>query len=100
MALAIRKVTNSIQAKAKPEAQLGDSETESKEPRRVGCGKSPQVGTCGSRQLRIVNYALCIKLSIVHYAKGCELYRELSVNFKMALWGGVAAILCTSVNSM
>ena len=34
MALAIRKVTNSIQAKAKPEAQLGDSETESKEPRR------------------------------------------------------------------
>ena len=27
MALAIRKVTNSIQAKAKPEAQLGDSET-------------------------------------------------------------------------
>ena len=31
--------------KAKPEAQLGDSETESKEPRRVGCGKSPQVGT-------------------------------------------------------
>ena len=60
MALAIRKVSNSIQAKAKPEAQLGDSETESKEPRRVGCGKSQQVGTCGSRQLRIVNYALCI----------------------------------------
>ena len=26
MALAIRKVSNSIQAKAKPEAQLGDSE--------------------------------------------------------------------------
>ena len=46
MALAIRKVSNSIQAKAKPEAQLGDSETESKESRRVGCGKSPQVGTC------------------------------------------------------
>ena len=45
MALAIRKVSNSIQAKAKPEAQLGDSETESKEPRRVGCGKNPQVGT-------------------------------------------------------
>ena len=39
MALAIRKVSNSIQAKAKSEAQLGDSETESKEPRRVGCGK-------------------------------------------------------------
>lgn len=31
---------------------------------------------------------------------GCELYRELSVNFKMALWGGVVAILCTSVNSI
>ena len=31
---------------------------------------------------------------------GCELYCELSVNFKMALWGGVAAILCTSVNSI
>ena len=46
MALAIRKVSNSIQAKAKPEAQLGDSETESKEPRRVGCGKSPQAGIC------------------------------------------------------
>ena len=91
---------NSMQAKAKPEAQLGESRSQSKEPRRVGCGKSPQVGTCVSRQLRIVNYALCIKLSIVHYAKGCELYRELSVNFKMALWGGVAAILCTSVNSI
>ena len=87
-------------SEAKPEAQLGESRSQSKEPRRVGCGKSPQVGTCGSRQLRIVNYALCIKLSIVHYAKGCELYRELSVNFKMALWGGVAAILCTSVNSI
>ena len=35
-----------MQAKAKPEEQLGDSETESKEPRRVDCGKSPQVGTC------------------------------------------------------
>ena len=33
-----RIVGNSVQAKAKPEAQLGDSETESKEPRRVGCG--------------------------------------------------------------
>ena len=43
MALAIRKVSNSIQAKAKPEAQLGDSETESKEPRRVGCGNLHQI---------------------------------------------------------
>ena len=33
-------VGNSMQAKAKPEAQLGASETESKEP-RVGCGKNP-----------------------------------------------------------
>ena len=30
-----------MQAKAKSEAQLGDSETESKEPRRVGCGENP-----------------------------------------------------------
>ncbi len=32
--------------KAKPEAQLGDRRSQSDEPRRVGCGKSPQVGTC------------------------------------------------------
>ena len=87
-------------SKGAAEAQFGASRSQSKEPRRVGCGKSQQVGTCVSRQLRIVNYALCIKLSIVHYAKGCELYCELSVNFKMALWGGVAAIFCTSVNSI
>ena len=30
-----------MQAKAKPEAQLGDRQSESVEPRRVGCGKSP-----------------------------------------------------------
>ena len=30
-----------MQAKGAAEAQLGDSETESDEPRRVGCGKSP-----------------------------------------------------------
>ena len=43
MALAIRKVTNSIQAKAKPEAQLGDSVSREKEPRRVGCGNSKKL---------------------------------------------------------
>ena len=34
---------NSMQAKAKPEAQLGDSEAESDEPRRVGCGNPYQI---------------------------------------------------------
>ena len=32
---------NSMQAKAKPEAQLGDRRSQSHEPRRVGRGKSP-----------------------------------------------------------
>ena len=32
--------------KAKPEAQLGDRRNQSDEPRRVGCGENPQVGTC------------------------------------------------------
>ena len=35
-----------MQAKAKPEVQLGDRQSQGVEPRRVGCGKSPQVGTC------------------------------------------------------
>ena len=43
-----RIVDNSMQAKAKPEAQLGARRSQSDEPRRVGCGKSPQVGTHGS----------------------------------------------------
>ena len=34
-------VDNSMQAKAKPEAQLGDRRSQSHEPRRVGRGKSP-----------------------------------------------------------
>ena len=33
-------VDNSMQAKAKPEAQLGDRRSHRKEPRRVGCGNS------------------------------------------------------------
>ena len=41
-----RIVGNSVQAKAKPEAQLGDRQSQGIEPRRVGCGKSQQVGTC------------------------------------------------------
>ena len=36
-------VDNSMQAKAKPEAQLGDSESREKEPRRVGCGNSKKL---------------------------------------------------------
>ena len=38
--------TTPCKRKAKPEAQLGDRRSQSSEPRRVGCGKPPQVGTC------------------------------------------------------
>ena len=42
-------VGNSMQAKSKPEAQLGDRRSQSDEPRRVGCGKSFRLHT-GERQ--------------------------------------------------
>ena len=38
--------TTSCKRKAQPEAQLGDSSSQSDEPRRVGCGKPLQEGTC------------------------------------------------------
>ena len=38
-----RIVDNSMQAKAKPEAQLGDSRSHRKEPRRVGRGNSKKL---------------------------------------------------------
>ena len=44
-----RIVVNSMQAKSKPEAQLGDRRSQSDEPRRVGCGKSFRLHT-GERQ--------------------------------------------------
>ena len=39
-------IVDNMQAKAKPEVQLGDRQSQGIEPRRVGCGKSQQVGTC------------------------------------------------------